>query len=69
MQSVEEGECRRAYDSATEVYTSSFDRTKPAEEVPFLMFFPWCLLVNTFIGCLIMTDILIILEGCSERDT
>jgi hypothetical protein len=33
MQSVEEGECRRAYDSATEVYTSSFDRTKPAEEV------------------------------------
>ncbi|KAJ3702323.1 hypothetical protein LUZ61_006028 [Rhynchospora tenuis] len=31
-QSVEEGECRRAYDSATEIYTSSFDRTKPAEE-------------------------------------
>lgn len=32
-QSVEEAECRRAYDSAVEVYTSSFDRTKPAEEV------------------------------------
>ncbi|PKA50185.1 hypothetical protein AXF42_Ash020130 [Apostasia shenzhenica] len=31
-QSVEEAECRRAFDSATEVYTSSFDRTKPAEE-------------------------------------
>ncbi|KAJ3670610.1 hypothetical protein LUZ60_008036 [Juncus effusus] len=31
-QSVEEGECRRAYDSAVEVYSSSFDRSKPAEE-------------------------------------
>ncbi|OAY66631.1 Guanylate-binding protein 1 [Ananas comosus] len=31
-QSVEEAECRRAYDFAVEVYTSSFDRTKPAEE-------------------------------------
>ncbi|KAG0465590.1 hypothetical protein HPP92_019754 [Vanilla planifolia] len=31
-QSVEEAECRRAYDSATEVYMSSFDRPKPAEE-------------------------------------
>ncbi|XP_020676608.1 guanylate-binding protein 3-like [Dendrobium catenatum] len=31
-QSVEEAECRRAYDSATEIYKSSFDRTKPAEE-------------------------------------
>ncbi|KAF6157569.1 hypothetical protein GIB67_004939 [Kingdonia uniflora] len=31
-QSVEEAECRRAYDSATEVYMSAFDRTKPAEE-------------------------------------
>ncbi|XP_061353620.1 uncharacterized protein LOC133298367 isoform X2 [Gastrolobium bilobum] len=32
-QSVEEAECRRAYDSATEVYMSSFDRSKPPEEV------------------------------------
>ncbi|KAI4306435.1 hypothetical protein L6164_029712 [Bauhinia variegata] len=31
-QSVEEAECRRAYDSATEVYMSSFDRSKPPEE-------------------------------------
>ncbi|XP_041026148.1 guanylate-binding protein 1-like [Juglans microcarpa x Juglans regia] len=31
-QSVEEAECRRAFDSATEVYKSSFDRSKPAEE-------------------------------------
>ncbi|PNX74193.1 myosin-2 heavy chain-like protein, partial [Trifolium pratense] len=28
-QSVEEAECRRAYDSATEVYMASFDRSKP----------------------------------------
>ncbi|XP_045823511.1 guanylate-binding protein 4 [Trifolium pratense] len=32
-QSVEEAECRRAYDSATEVYMASFDRSKPPEEV------------------------------------
>ncbi|KAK7246442.1 hypothetical protein RIF29_41310 [Crotalaria pallida] len=32
-QSVEETECRRAYDSAAEVYMSSFDRSKPPEEV------------------------------------
>ncbi|KAK9267262.1 hypothetical protein L1049_009684 [Liquidambar formosana] len=32
-QSVEETECRRAYDSATEVYMSTFDRSKPPEEV------------------------------------
>ncbi|GMI72858.1 GUANYLATE-BINDING PROTEIN-LIKE 3 [Hibiscus trionum] len=32
-QSVEEAECRRAYDSAAEIYMSSFDRTKPPEEV------------------------------------
>ncbi|KAF7803401.1 guanylate-binding protein 1-like [Senna tora] len=32
-QSVEEAECRRAYDCATEVYMSSFDRSKPPEEV------------------------------------
>ncbi|XP_008789979.1 guanylate-binding protein 4-like [Phoenix dactylifera] len=31
-QSVEEFECRRAYDSAADIYMSSFDRTKPAEE-------------------------------------
>ncbi|OAY84251.1 Guanylate-binding protein 2 [Ananas comosus] len=30
--SVEEAECRRAYDYAAEVYMSSFDRTKPADE-------------------------------------
>ena len=33
MQSVEEAECRRAYDSAIDTYNSSFDRRKPAEEV------------------------------------
>lgn len=33
LQSVEEAECRKAYDSAAEVYMSSFDRTKPADEV------------------------------------
>ncbi|KAK8485100.1 hypothetical protein V6N13_062971 [Hibiscus sabdariffa] len=32
-QSVEEAECRRAYDSAAEIYMSSFNRTKPPEEV------------------------------------
>ncbi|KAJ4770225.1 Guanylate-binding protein [Rhynchospora pubera] len=31
-QSVEESECRRAYDTASEVYVSSFDHNKPAEE-------------------------------------
>lgn len=33
MQSVEEAECRRAYDSGTETYMSTFDRSKPPEEV------------------------------------
>lgn len=33
LQSVEEAECRSAYESATEVYMSSFDSTKPPEEV------------------------------------
>ncbi|KAL2627412.1 hypothetical protein GLYMA_07G202100v4 [Glycine max] len=32
-QSVEEAECHRAYDSATDVYMSSFDRSSPPEEV------------------------------------
>ncbi|KAK7319744.1 hypothetical protein RJT34_04469 [Clitoria ternatea] len=32
-QSVEEAECHRAYDSATEVYMSSFERSTPPEEV------------------------------------
>ncbi|KAI9087713.1 hypothetical protein K1719_030345 [Acacia pycnantha] len=32
-QSVEEAECRRAYDCATDMYMSSFDRSKPPEEV------------------------------------
>ncbi|KAJ8464445.1 hypothetical protein OPV22_026997 [Ensete ventricosum] len=31
-QSVEELECRKAYDFATGIYLSSFDRTKPADE-------------------------------------
>ncbi|OWM77412.1 hypothetical protein CDL15_Pgr016809 [Punica granatum] len=31
-QSVEEAECRRAYDLATEHYMSTFDRSKPPEE-------------------------------------
>lgn len=33
LQSVEEAECHRAYDCAAEVYMSSFDRSKPPEEV------------------------------------
>ncbi|XP_047163542.1 guanylate-binding protein 1 isoform X1 [Vigna umbellata] len=32
-QSVEEAECQKAYDSAAKIYMSSFDRTKPPEEV------------------------------------
>ncbi|XP_043689451.1 guanylate-binding protein 2-like [Telopea speciosissima] len=32
-QSVEEAECRRAFDSATEVYMSAFDRSRPPDEV------------------------------------
>ncbi|XP_014518870.1 guanylate-binding protein 1 isoform X1 [Vigna radiata var. radiata] len=32
-QSVEEAECQKAYDSAAKIYISSFDRTKPPEEV------------------------------------
>lgn len=39
LQSVEEAECRRAYELATEVYMSSFDRTKPPEEVSSCMLF------------------------------
>ncbi|URD88834.1 Guanylate-binding protein, C-terminal domain [Musa troglodytarum] len=31
-QSVEEAECRKAYDSAAEIYMSSFDRSKPPDE-------------------------------------
>ncbi|XP_058107097.1 uncharacterized protein LOC131250797 isoform X2 [Magnolia sinica] len=31
-QSVEEAECRSAYETATDVYMASFDRTKPPEE-------------------------------------
>ncbi|KAK8567060.1 hypothetical protein V6N13_110138 [Hibiscus sabdariffa] len=31
-QSVEEAECRRAYDYASDIYKSTFDRTKPPEE-------------------------------------
>ncbi|XP_072998704.1 uncharacterized protein [Typha latifolia] len=31
-QSVEEAECRKAYDSAAAVYSASFNRNKPAEE-------------------------------------
>ncbi|XP_075489182.1 uncharacterized protein LOC142528033 [Primulina tabacum] len=32
-QSVEEAECQRAYELATEIYMSAFDRAKPPEEV------------------------------------
>ncbi|KAK1321860.1 hypothetical protein QJS10_CPA03g00077 [Acorus calamus] len=32
-QSVEEAECRRAFDIASEVYMASFDRSKPPEEI------------------------------------
>ncbi|KAL8229842.1 hypothetical protein R6Q57_014742 [Mikania cordata] len=32
LQSVEESECERAYDSATDLYVSIFDRTVPPEE-------------------------------------
>ena len=33
IQSVEEAECQRAYETSTEVYMSTFDRSKPPEEV------------------------------------
>ncbi|KAK8494190.1 hypothetical protein V6N13_023132 [Hibiscus sabdariffa] len=33
FQSVEEAECRRAYDSVSDIYRSTFDHTKPLEEV------------------------------------
>lgn len=33
-QSVAEGECRRAYDSALAAYSTSFDRSTPPEEGP-----------------------------------
>ncbi|XP_071715837.1 uncharacterized protein [Rutidosis leptorrhynchoides] len=33
-QSVEETECQRAFEHATEVYKSSFDNTKPPDEAP-----------------------------------
>lgn len=35
---MEEAECQRAYDLATEVYMSTFDRTKPPEEVSSCLF-------------------------------
>ena len=38
LQSVEEAECRRAYDSATEVYMSAFDRSRTPEEVSDALF-------------------------------
>lgn len=38
LQSVEEAECHRAYDSATDVYMSSFDRSTPPEEVSNLFY-------------------------------
>lgn len=37
MQSVEEAECRRAYDSAVDAYNSSFDQKKQVEEVGLLI--------------------------------
>ncbi|RRT67335.1 hypothetical protein B296_00011994 [Ensete ventricosum] len=37
--SVEEAECRKAYDSAAEIYMSSFDRSKPPDEGPILDIF------------------------------
>lgn len=33
FQSVEEAECQRAYELGTEVYMSSFDRSRSPEEV------------------------------------
>ena len=35
-QSVEETECRKAYEIATDLYMSLFDRSKPPEEVSFM---------------------------------
>ena len=37
MQSVEEAECRRAFDSAVGTYNSSFDHKKHVEEVGLLI--------------------------------
>jgi hypothetical protein len=34
LQSVAEGECRRAYDTALGLYAASFDRSTPPEEGP-----------------------------------
>jgi hypothetical protein len=48
LQSVEEAECRRAYDSATEVYMASFDRSKPPEEVSNLSAYSKFWLCNSF---------------------
>lgn len=35
LQSVEEAECRRAFDSAVDAYRSAFDRSKLPEEVSY----------------------------------
>lgn len=48
LQSVEEAECRRAYDSATEVYMSSFERSTAPEEVSNLFYL---LKVNNDYSC------------------
>jgi hypothetical protein len=37
MQSVEEAECQRAFDSAVQTYNSSFDHKKHIEEVELLI--------------------------------
>lgn len=57
LQSVEEAECRTAYDSAAEVYMSAFDRLKPPEEVSdnavffVVLDFSYFLLIIYFVGC------------------
>lgn len=64
LQSVEEAECRRAYNSATAAYMSSFDRTKPAEEVKAIL--QTCMHADVYMH--IRDDILIYSESSLPLD-
>jgi hypothetical protein len=64
VQSVEETECRRAYDSAVDIYNSSFDRKKTAEEV-ILQISDMHFLLSLFGRFLIGS----VLAGCFKRST
>lgn len=68
IQSVEEAECRRAYDSAVEFYISTFDRSKPPEEVSdaLVLIVEW--LFYAFLSFLILL-VLGVTEGGSRRSS